>query len=176
MTDETKGLSVDADDLAQEMIREAIIAKAMGDAPAAPKAPVAMPAPRGKVAVAEEEDPEADEVVDLGDYCVECRFDSEGQEGRTPALIPSARISQGTGPDGEDEVISVLLKGFKCENCQPFEQPLFEDALEALAESTRRDRGEIRNKMRQAGTEPLWAEFFGPMLERMETALGLDIE
>ena len=188
MSDETISAKAvtEEDDFIAEMIREEIIKAAMGevDKPAS--------ASRGRKTEVPEAgpDPEADEVIDLGPYCVECREDSTGQEGRTPATMPSAKVTQGSQEyegahdDCEidtahehpnDKVTSVLLKGWKCENCQPFEAALIEEALQALVER-RYPANEVRQKMRELGDEAIWAKWIGPMLDELETTLGLEIE
>lgn len=161
------------DDLAAELLQEALIEQAVsGEAPAPPE-----PGKRRRAAPAEAApDPEADEVLDFGPYCVECREDTTGMEDRTPAQMPGVEIVPGGAEDGGELVKSVLYKGWKCENCQPFEASIIEDTLVALAESTRRDQGEIRRIFRAQGVETIWANWIGPMLDEMETGLGLDQE
>jgi hypothetical protein len=165
------------DDVIAEMMKEAAYAAALGEVEPEHKKVSETGARGRKTEVPEAEpDPEADEVIDLGPYCVECRDDTTGQDKRTPASMASAKVAQGAGEDGEDVVTSVLLKGWRCENCQPFEVALMEDALTALAEATRQDPQMIRQRMREMGVETVWARWMGPMLDDMETAFGLEVE
>jgi hypothetical protein len=186
------------DDLAAEMLQEALIEKALSGedmtpapAPAKRRAVAAAPVeveveyegehddceidePHKHSAAAADE-PEADEVRDFGPYCVECREDTTGMDGRTPAQMAGVEVVPGGGDDGGELVKSVLYKGWKCEGCQPFEASIIEDSLNALAER-RYDPADIRRRMRAMGDETIWANWIGPMLDQMEEALGLEIE
>ena len=181
------------DDVAAELLQEALIEKAISGEPMTPEPTKKRRAVAAAPVEVEYEgehddceidephthatsgDPVADEVRDFGPYCVECREDTTGMEDRTPAQMPGVEIVPGGGEDGGELVVSVLYKGWKCESCQPFEAPIIEDALNSLAER-RYDPADIRRRMRVMGVETIWANWIGPMLDQMEEALGLEIE
>lgn len=157
----------------KSILDEAIYEELLDAASEAPRG--SKPSVKGLRRVAAPEPlPEVEEEVDLGPYCVECREDTTGQEGRTERVQPTVIVTGQQDEEGEPEVKTALLKGFLCESCQPFESPLIEGALQTLVER-RYDPAELRRKMREMGEEDIWTRWFGPMLDEMEESLGLEV-
>lgn len=113
------------------------------------------------------------EVVDIGPYCVSCREDTTGQEKRTEDIKQSLKVTGNVDAEGEPEVIDVQLKGWLCEDCQPFQSDLIEATFVALVER-RYDPVAVRKAMRAIGEEKFWVAFEEPMLMSIEVALGLE--
>ena len=107
------------------------------------------------------------ETIDLGEFCVNCRRDvSEGTEwfaSRQPEIR-------------ETEDGTKMLKGFLCDDCQPFEGTLMEPIIEALKERRFTEK-DIRMVFRRIGAENLYEVSIGPMLDNLELMLrGAGIE
>jgi hypothetical protein len=115
------------------------------------------------------------EVIDIGPYCVECREDTAGQAGRTERLQDSVKITGQQDENGDPEVVTVKLKGWLCESCQPFQSDLIEATAQALIER-RMDPIEVRRKLRELGEEKIWEVWQGPMLDSIEVALELEMK
>lgn len=113
------------------------------------------------------------EVVDIGDYCVECRQDTKGQDGRAETQQPSYQVEDEDDPENL-KVKTIMLRGYICESCKPFENPLMEDVLKMMVER-RFDKSEVREKLRAMGDEDVWSRWFEPMLDDMEQEFGLKI-
>jgi hypothetical protein len=113
------------------------------------------------------------DTVDIGPYCVDCREDTTGQEGRTTSTSTAFTLTGDLDDEGEPEVKEVTLSGWLCENCQPFANAMIEATAQALIER-RYDAKEVRRKLRQIGEEKIWEVWHGPLVDQIEVVLGLE--
>jgi len=122
--------------------------------------------------------PAPPEEIDIGPYCVDCREDTTGQEKRQEMVRESVKVTGQKGEDDEPEVEVVLLKGWLCQDCQPFENPLIEATAQMLIQRNTsggvRAAPDIRAKLREIGEEEMWARWHGPMVDQMEADLELE--
>jgi hypothetical protein len=101
------------------------------------------------------------EIVDLGEFCVDCRRDvSEGTEWFASRLHEIRESADGTK----------YLKGFLCGDCQPFEGTLMEPIIDALKERRWQEK-DIRQAFRKIGAESLFEVNVDPMLQSIELML-----
>lgn len=116
---------------------------------------------------------DGDRDVDIGPYCVECREDTTGQEGRTESTRTVFEAGE-VDDKGEPVVNTVHLKGWRCEECQPFQSPLIEATFQAILErQVRPDVTKIRKQLRSIGEEKIWELWHESMLDEIEVTLGL---
>lgn len=128
----------------------------------------------GEIKFEIEFEPTGDREVDIGPYCVECREDTTGQEGRTESTRTVFEASGDADAEGEPIVNTVHLKGWRCEECQPFQSPLIEATFQAIIERlVRPDVTKIRKQFRAIGEEKIWEVWHEPLLDEIEVTLGL---
>lgn len=110
--------------------------------------------------------------VDLGPYCVECREDTTEQKGRIEHNKEGAEVLRNDAGEaiGAEPIV---MAGWLCEMCKPFENAMIEAAAKLLIERNF-DSQEVRRAMRKINEERMWSGWFGPLLDTMEVALGLE--